>query len=81
MKNDFKQVPVAGDRMADFSSRGPNSDGNYGIKPDLSAPGVQIFSSCRPTERRIRCQLRQSLCQAERHEHGDAACGRSCAAD
>ena len=45
MKNDFKQVPFAGDRMADFSSRGPNSDGNYGIKPDLSAPGVQIFST------------------------------------
>ncbi|MBP3962925.1 S8 family serine peptidase [Paenibacillus lignilyticus] len=45
MKNDFKTVVVAGDRMADFSSRGPNSDGNYGIKPDLSAPGVSIFSS------------------------------------
>ncbi|WP_177186867.1 S8 family serine peptidase [Paenibacillus sp. CF384] len=45
MKNDFKTVAVAGDHMADFSSRGPNSDGNYGIKPDLSAPGVSIFSS------------------------------------
>ncbi|NBD24330.1 S8 family serine peptidase [Paenibacillus glycinis] len=45
MKNDFAKTTVAGERMADFSSRGPNSDGNYGIKPDLSAPGVQIFSS------------------------------------
>ncbi|MEC0268921.1 S8 family serine peptidase [Paenibacillus anseongense] len=45
IKNDFHTYFVAGDRMADFSSRGPNSDGNYGIKPDLSAPGVQIFSS------------------------------------
>ncbi|MBO7748481.1 S8 family serine peptidase [Paenibacillus sp. MWE-103] len=45
MKNDFEKTPAAGDFMADFSSRGPNSDGNYGIKPDLSAPGVQIFSS------------------------------------
>jgi minor extracellular serine protease Vpr len=45
IKNDFDTYFVAGDRMADFSSRGPNSDGNYGIKPDLSAPGVQIFSS------------------------------------
>lgn len=45
MKNDFASNLVAGDRMADFSSRGPNSDGNYGIKPDISAPGVQIFST------------------------------------
>ncbi|WP_219834965.1 S8 family serine peptidase [Paenibacillus sp. R14(2021)] len=45
MSNDFAKTTVAGDRMAEFSSRGPNSDGNYGIKPDLSAPGVQIFSS------------------------------------
>ncbi|WP_308635779.1 S8 family serine peptidase [Paenibacillus silvisoli] len=45
MRNDFETVAVAGDRMADFSSRGPNSDGNYGIKPDLSAPGVQVFST------------------------------------
>ena len=34
-----------GDNMADFSSRGPNSDGNYSIKPDLVAPGVNIYST------------------------------------
>ncbi|MFC4811002.1 S8 family serine peptidase [Paenibacillus sp. GCM10023250] len=34
-----------GDHMADFSSRGPNSDGNYSIKPDLVAPGVNIYST------------------------------------
>lgn len=45
MKSDFEKTDLAGDRMADFSSRGPNSDGNYGIKPDLAAPGVQILST------------------------------------
>ncbi|MCM3626287.1 S8 family serine peptidase [Paenibacillus glycanilyticus] len=45
MKNDFASHLVDGDRMADFSSRGPNSDGNYGIKPDVGAPGVQILST------------------------------------
>ncbi|WP_167747216.1 S8 family serine peptidase [Cohnella luojiensis] len=43
--NDFELSTIAGDRIADFSSRGPNSDGNYSIKPDVSAPGVNIFST------------------------------------
>ncbi|MFC5649592.1 S8 family serine peptidase [Paenibacillus solisilvae] len=34
-----------GDHMAEFSSRGPNSDGTLGIKPDFSAPGVNIMST------------------------------------
>ncbi|CDN43957.1 S8 family serine peptidase [Paenibacillus sp. P22] len=34
-----------GDHMADFSSRGPNSDGILGIKPDFTAPGVNILST------------------------------------
>jgi minor extracellular serine protease Vpr len=45
VSNDFTKSTVAGDRIAEFSSRGPNSDGNYSIKPDLSAPGVMIYSS------------------------------------
>ncbi|KAI7261576.1 hypothetical protein KC345_g9711 [Hortaea werneckii] len=43
-----KDYPVtvnAGDNIADFSSRGPNADDNYGIKPDISAPGVNILST------------------------------------
>lgn len=34
-----------GSRMASFSSRGPNSDGQLGIKPDFVAPGVAILST------------------------------------
>lgn len=41
----FKSEIVPGDRIADFSSRGPNSDGNYSIKPDISGPGVNIRST------------------------------------
>ncbi|WP_161407208.1 S8 family serine peptidase [Paenibacillus silvestris] len=41
----FNQVDLIGDTVADFSSRGPNSDNNYGIKPDISAPGVNIRST------------------------------------
>lgn len=35
-----------GDVMAAFSSRGP---GGYGIKPDITAPGVQILAGASPT--------------------------------
>ncbi|MCM3629076.1 S8 family serine peptidase [Paenibacillus glycanilyticus] len=41
----FQKQRNEGDHMADFSSRGPNSDGNYGIKPDLVAPGVNVYST------------------------------------
>ncbi|QGQ98840.1 serine protease [Paenibacillus psychroresistens] len=41
----FEKVDLYGDTVADFSSRGPNSDDNYGIKPDVSAPGVNIYST------------------------------------
>ncbi|NBD22945.1 S8 family serine peptidase [Paenibacillus glycinis] len=41
----FDKLENKGDNMADFSSRGPNSDGNYSIKPDLVAPGVNIYST------------------------------------
>ncbi|BFT70613.1 S8 family serine peptidase [Paenibacillus sp. P36] len=41
----FKSEIVPGDRIADFSSRGPNSDGNYSIKPDIGGPGVNIRST------------------------------------
>ncbi|MBO7747495.1 S8 family serine peptidase [Paenibacillus sp. MWE-103] len=41
----IRKLVNEGDRMADFSSRGPNSDGNFGIKPDLVGPGVNIYST------------------------------------
>ncbi|SDP07075.1 Serine protease, subtilisin family [Paenibacillus sp. yr247] len=41
----FTENHLAGDTIAEFGSRGPNSDGNYGIKPDISAPGVNIYST------------------------------------
>ncbi|MDR6551016.1 subtilisin family serine protease [Paenibacillus qinlingensis] len=41
----FNPVDLIGDTIAEFSSRGPNSDNNYGIKPDISAPGVNIMST------------------------------------
>ncbi|MGE5701656.1 MAG: S8 family serine peptidase [Clostridia bacterium] len=41
----YPRTEDSGDKMAGFSSRGPAMDGNYGIKPDVSAPGVSILSS------------------------------------
>ncbi|MCM3749635.1 S8 family serine peptidase [Paenibacillus pasadenensis] len=41
----YQKTVVEGDRMADFSSRGPNSDGILGIKPDVVAPGVAVMST------------------------------------
>jgi subtilisin family serine protease len=36
----------SGGRLADFSSRGPvTSDGSGRVKPDISAPGVDVYSS------------------------------------
>ncbi|NGZ74926.1 S8 family serine peptidase [Saccharibacillus alkalitolerans] len=43
--SDYPKTVVEGDRMASFSSRGPNSDENLSIKPDVVAPGVNLLSS------------------------------------
>ncbi|WP_161408862.1 S8 family serine peptidase [Paenibacillus silvestris] len=41
----FEKVLLTGDTIAEFSSRGPNNDGRFGIKPDVVAPGHRIRSS------------------------------------
>ncbi|MFB5269061.1 S8 family serine peptidase [Paenibacillus enshidis] len=43
--DDYPRYDVTGDTIASFSSRGPNSDGLLGIKPDVVAPGVNIMST------------------------------------
>lgn len=43
--SNFQNQITPGDKMASFSSRGPQTDGNYSIKPDFTAPGVAIMST------------------------------------
>ncbi|WP_025716573.1 S8 family serine peptidase, partial [Paenibacillus sp. 1-18] len=42
---DYHRTDNAGNTMAGFSSRGPNGDELLSIKPDVSAPGVNIMST------------------------------------
>lgn len=42
--NQFGQMQMEGDQLADFSSRGPGRK-YYDIKPEVTAPGVGVFSS------------------------------------
>jgi len=42
--NNMSQVVTLGDKLADFSSRGP-SRVLYDIKPEVTAPGVSVFST------------------------------------
>lgn len=41
----FDQETVTGDRLASFTSWGPNADPGLSIKPDIVAPGVNVISS------------------------------------
>jgi subtilisin family serine protease len=43
----FVREQMTGDVMADFSSRGPYQEGNW-LKPDVTAPGVQILAGFTP---------------------------------
>ena len=42
--SDMQAITTEGDRLADFSSRGP-SRMNYDIKPEIVAPGVGVLST------------------------------------
>lgn len=41
----YPKMVVEGDKMASFSSRGPNGDERLSIKPDVVAPGVNLLST------------------------------------
>lgn len=43
--SEYPKTVVEGDRMASFSSRGPNGDDDLSIKPDVVAPGVNLLST------------------------------------
>jgi len=48
-KGTFLSLSESGNQMADFSSRGPSlSDRNF-LKPDVTAPGVDILAGTSPT--------------------------------
>ncbi|MEH7011499.1 S8 family serine peptidase [Neobacillus niacini] len=42
--SNFKEIVSEGDKLADFSSRGPVNN-NYDIKPEVVAPGVSVLST------------------------------------
>lgn len=44
-KDSYKTHYIPGDKLANFSSWGPNVDANLSIKPDITAPGVNILST------------------------------------
>lgn len=43
--SDYPVEMTAGDEITDFSSLGPNFDGNLSIKPDIVAPGYGVLST------------------------------------
>lgn len=43
--SEYPKTTVEGDKMASFSSRGPNGDEDLSIKPDVVAPGVNLLST------------------------------------
>ncbi|MED5020682.1 S8 family serine peptidase [Paenibacillus chibensis] len=43
--SDYPSSTIPGDDLADFSSWGPNADKDLSIKPDVTAPGVNILST------------------------------------
>ncbi len=45
----FTETPEVGNMMADFSSRGPNASTYDVIKPDITAPGVNILAATSST--------------------------------
>ena len=65
-------APEVADKIADSSSRGPNGDASF-LKPDLAAPGTDIYSSASPETDGASFGFKTGTSMASPHVAGSAA--------